>query len=310
MANGPTSAVLAGASKDSDHSSRQRATCRSKEAGVRPFMDRSGCGGPRLTCTSSSIVTRRTAEFLVGEIIHDGGDVAFADTGVVDEEVDHAHPEIIAVEIPAEPGACQGVGQPSVPPRPSTCGPSQGVIDPESRGGPEELVGHPPREPDGEPGGAQAAPVPQVLEPILLLPGLGGLGQEPGREHHRGDGVVGQQVVGQRREEGDRVASGGRQSSGARRQSLQWSQVVQPADDPGQIRQVDPAAAAMGTRPERADRDRTARTSRRNILLGPSRLLQAVADGPIEGRLDKISRAWNSVNMSLPDRETACPGPG
>ncbi len=94
-------------------------------------------------------------------------------------------------------------------------------------------MGDPSGDRDGEAGRAEAAASSQMDEPILLLPGLGGPSSKPGREQHGRDGVVGQEVMGQRREQGDRVVLGGAPFLGAPPPVLAVeSEVEDSADDP------------------------------------------------------------------------------
>ena len=57
----------------------------------------------------------------------------------------------------------------------------------------------------GKPAERRLLPRPARMNQALLLAALPGVAQEPGREQDRRHGVVGQQAVGQRRGQGDRV---------------------------------------------------------------------------------------------------------
>src|SRR3954469_21603663 len=127
----------------------------------------------------------------------DGADLGEVERRVVDEEVQHALPEVLVLQHFAEPGSDDGTGQLLLTAEAPDLCPAQSGGGSVVVGSLSEQVGHCSGEAQWQADGANVLAQAQVLVPAVLRQDLAGWQIEPDGGHEGRDGVTGKKVVGE-----------------------------------------------------------------------------------------------------------------
>ena len=136
-------------------------------------------------------------ELLVLEEVHDRADLGEFERRVVDEEVQHALPEVLVLQHLAQPGGEDRTGQCLPAAQATHLRPAEGGDGREVVRCLAEQVGHRPGEAERQAGGADVPAEAQVLVPAVLRQDFAGRQVEPDGGHEGRDRVTGEQVVGE-----------------------------------------------------------------------------------------------------------------